>query len=170
MVHMKNLRFSCNFVLYKASVSLIAIFLLLGCATPYQKSHAFAFHMYHDNQDTEVLDYWYGKNASHAMVAESEWRKEKGIPKQGESIFGLTKRGDYLYVKWRNLTSKIIYEDLVDLRYRLPDDLAMSTIYFMVKNEQLMIYIVSDTSKGADEPSIGPRLYRDRKVKLIYPN
>lgn len=167
---MTYLRFSRNLFLYKISVSLITVFLLLGCATPYHKSHAFAFAMYRDNQDTEVLDYWYDKNASHAMVAESEWRKEKGIPKQGESIFGLTKRGDYLYVKWRNLTTKKIYEDLVDLRHRLPEDLAMSTIFFMVKKEQLMIYVVSDISKGPSESSNGPSLYRARKTKLIYPD
>lgn len=160
-----------NLIFHKFLPPVILVFLLLGCATPHRyEYHAFAFHMMDDNQDTEILDYWYGQSAIQPMVGVSKWRREQGIPKQGESIFGLTERGDYLYVKWRNNITKKIYDDKVDLRYRLPKDIAMSTVYFMVKEEQLKIYVVSDIRKEPDEPSIGPYLYRARKVKMIYPN
>ena len=160
-----------NLSFRKISVSLFAALLLLGCATPHHyEPHTFQFHIYHDNQDTEILDYWYGQNATEPMVGVSKWRREHGVPKQGESIFGLTERGDYLYVKWRNNTTKKIYDDKVDLRFRLPKDIAMSTVYFMVKEGQLKIYVVSDASKRPNEISIGPYLFRDRKVTMIYPD
>jgi hypothetical protein len=86
------------------------------------------------------------------------------------SVSGAMLRGDFLYVKWRNVDTYQVYEDTVDLRSRLPRDIEGQRVYFMIRGSQLYVYLISRESKPPDMPAIGPRMYRDRKVIQVYPD
>lgn len=79
-------------------------------------------------------------------------------------------RGDSLYVKWRVKSSGRVYEDTVDLRNRLPRDIKDHRIYFVIKGEQLYVYLISPQRRPSDVPPNGPGMYRHRIVKTIYPD
>lgn len=78
-------------------------------------------------------------------------------------------RGDFLYVKWRNERTGQVYEDTVDLRQRLPADIAKHRIHFIIKGPQLYVYLISPEPRPPNMPVNGPRMYRNLKSTLIYP-
>jgi hypothetical protein len=55
--------------------------------------------------------------------------------------------GDDLYVKWRIKSTGEIYEDTVDLRNRLPEDMHRQRIRFVVWGPQLYVYLISPKRK-----------------------
>lgn len=148
---------------------------LNGCALLQRTEyHSFAFAMYRDNPNIEVLDFWYGKSREKTWIKMSDWRIEKGIPKQGESIGMLSRRQDFLYVKWRDKASKLELSDTVDLRHRLPDNISDHKIYFMIVDSKLYVYLIADRNPtDKDGPPVQlpifPRQFNFRKVLLLYP-
>lgn len=77
--------------------------------------------------------------------------------------------GDDLYVKWRiNATSEVI-EQTVDLRNRLPRDMANHKIYFVIKKRELFVYVISPEKRPPDWPTYEPPGWTHRKVYLVYP-
>lgn len=79
-------------------------------------------------------------------------------------------RGEFLYVKWRLKSTGQVYEDNVDLRQRLPDDIKDHRVHFIIHGAQLYIYLITPERRTKDEPAIGPEMYRYRKTILIYPD
>ena len=75
-----------------------------------------------------------------------------------------------MYVKWRIKSTGQIHEDTVDLRSRLPRDIKDHRIYFVIKGEQLYVYLISPQRRAADLPPNGPEMYQHRVVKTIYPD
>ena len=64
------------------------------------------------------------------------------------STFGAMPRGDFLYVKWRIKDSMKPgeyvgdFQDRVDLKSRLPVDISDCGIHFVVKEQQLYVYLI----------------------------
>jgi hypothetical protein len=130
--------------------------------------HAFSFDTRYDNQDGVVLDYRYGESKLPVRAPEDSVRE--GKPLTATNVNGPMLRGDFLYVKWRNKTSGLVYEDKVDLRQRLPSDITDYRIHFEVKGAQLYVYLVSPKTRPADVPPNGPSMYKRRIVTTIYPD
>jgi len=86
---------------------------------------------------------------------------------------------DFLYVKWRDKTTDKVYEDRVDLTKRLPSFEKMhgQTVYFLVENNQLYVYLIPRTEWGTklnhrpkEKPPNGPYESRYLDVKTLYPD
>jgi hypothetical protein len=77
--------------------------------------------------------------------------------------------GDSLYVRWRIRATGEELQDTVDLRPRLPDDMAGHEIYFVVRERQLRVYLVSPQRRTAAAADAGPAKFRLRQLRLIYP-
>ena len=137
---------------------------IVACATGGMMNnypmHSFSFDTPHDSPDVEVLDYRYGSGGQGATHANKE-RIAMGEDFACTNTSGPMPRGDFLYAKWR-LKNRIrmgqylgTYEDRVDLKNRLPTDMAGLRIHFVIKGSQLYIYLISPGLKPASEPA-GP--------------
>jgi hypothetical protein len=143
--------------------------LLMACASARLENHTFGFDARSDSPDAEILDYRYGQSKQPG-ARPAEWQfKEDRVP-QGNMITGGMLRPDELFVKWRLKSSGDVFQDTVDLRKRLPADIANRTIYFVVKGPQLYVYLISPERRPAHEAPIGPRMYHQLKVQTIYPD
>lgn len=114
---------------------------LTACATRGTMfNHSFSFDTIGDSPDIEVLDYRYGSSGAFATYANPEMIALGETFKRG-GLFGAMPRADYLYVKWRIKTTGEIFEDKVDLSLRLPQDLEMLEVRFVVRGSQLYIFV-----------------------------
>jgi hypothetical protein len=129
--------------------------------------HAFGFDMRYDDQNAEVLDYRYGESKSPVSAPPGAVRD--GSVFMSANVNGPMLRGDFLYVKWRDKATREVGEDRVDLRRRLPADLAGQRIHFIIRGARLLVYVISPQPRPPDAPATGPELYRHRMATLIYP-
>ncbi len=75
-----------------------------------------------------------------------------------------------LYVKWRDKHTHQVYQDKVDLKSRMPQDISDLTVYFLIKGLQLYVYLIYPGLKEAFVPE-GPVItYRHQKQVQIYPD
>lgn len=149
--------------------ALALVLLCAGCAAqPQVFDHAFSFDVSYDDQDADILDYRYG--ASRLPVKAPEDAVARGTPLYQANVSGPMLRGETLYVKWRNRSSGTVYEDTVDLRQRLPADMTGRRVHFVVRGQQLYVYLIAPEPRPPGAPATGPRLYRDRKSTLVYPD
>ncbi|MDB5809895.1 MAG: hypothetical protein JWN94_2017 [Betaproteobacteria bacterium] len=147
----------------------VALLALAACASNAQVvDHAFSFDTRYDDQDGEVLDYRYGD--SKLPVRAPEASAAAGKPVYQSNVRGPMRRGEFLYVKWRNKVSGQVYEDTVDLRQRLPANMHDYRIHFTVKGPQLSVYLIAPKPRPPDAQSTGPRMYRDLETTRIYPD
>ena len=131
--------------------------------------HTFAFDALMDSPGITVLDFRYGDGKGPGMSNQEQLRAVgKSVQRTGTS--GFMPRGDSLYVKWRiNVTNEVL-EDTVDLRQRLPRDLEDQTVYFMIKERQLIVFLISPERRPPNMQPNGPDGYRHLKVITIYPD
>jgi hypothetical protein len=149
----------------------VLLAILTGCATnPNVVDHAFGFDMTNDGQDAELLDYRYGSSKLPVHAPESAVLEGKTI--YSANVNGPMLRGDFLYVKWRNKNTKEVYEDTVDLRQRLPANIADHRIHFIIRGSQLYVYLIppKEKKRPPGTPPNGPRMYDDLNVITIYPD
>lgn len=140
-----------------------------AAADPDKVDHAFGFDMRRDKQqEVEVLDYRYGESAAALRAPPADVAAGKTFVFEG--VRGPMPRGESLYVKWRLKSTGQVFEDTVDLRRRLPADLAGSRIHFLIRGPQLHVYLITPMRRPADEPPNGPHTYRSRKTFTLYPD
>jgi len=152
--------------------------ILSGCVSQTMVNHSFEFNAKWESPEIEILNYCYGLSDSrrncqgtldsHGVGVNDETLKSGVIPQQ-TSITGNLFRGDFLYVKWRIKDTGEILEDTVDLRDCLPRDIKDHRIHFMVKRNQLYVYLVSpkpNKNRFAKPPL---KMYSDLQVDEIYP-
>lgn len=139
-----------------------------SCEPRGRQDHMFAFDVRLDNQNAAILDYKYGNSKNH--VSMPPWAVQQGRRVEFNSVSGELLVGEFLYVKWEDRESKKkIYEDTVDLRCLLPEDVSNHIVTFMVHGSELTVYLVLPKDAGSPTEQIGPRMYNDRIVKQIYP-
>ena len=110
-------------------------------------NHSFSFDALAESPEVEVLDYQYGGSKKYDDSGQVGIRAEKERVQLGQ-IFsaqrtgGPIPHGDFLYVKWRIKQSGQVNEDRVDLKTRLPADIANYGIHFFIKGSQLYVYLI----------------------------
>lgn len=131
--------------------------------------HSFSFDALRDSPGVTVLDFRYGDGKGPGMSNDEELRAVgKSVQRTGTS--GHMPRGDSLYVKWRIIGTGEVLEDTVDLKQRLPRNLEDQTLYFMIKERQLMVFLVSTERRPPNMQPNGPDKYHHLKVVTIYPD
>ncbi len=150
-----------------AAMTGAALVLLSACTThPPQVQHSFQFDARKDSPGIEILDYRYG--TSFYGRTDPAWQ-ERGAA-QGTSIHGAIRRGDDLYVKWRIKETGQVFEETVDLRRRMPEDITDHILYFIVRGQQLYVYLVTPQRRSKEEPPNGPRMYDYLRVITLHPD
>jgi len=145
-------------------------FALAGCAIPPKRAHhSFSFDARWDSPDVEVLDYRYGDPDQHGDRPSEDMRKE-GRSNQSANVGGLIEVAKSLYVKWRIKETGEIFEDLVDLRRRLPGDMEGVRVYFEIRGKQLYVYLISPERRPLGWPKGPLKEFTHLKVFTIYPD
>lgn len=160
-----------NFYRWRCSILLPVVFIsLTSCANMGKnvQRHGFEFNLKDTScNNVEVLQFRYGNPAPQSVAAQKI--ASPGHPVMGTHIFGNITVGDTLYVKWRYLPTGEIFEELVDLKSRLPKDITDHSIYFSIRGKQLVVFLVSPDIPRGNFPLNGPQLYAYNKVVTIYP-
>ena len=130
--------------------------------------HAFGFDAIQDSPGIEVLDYRYG-NSKQPGARPPTWALRENRVSQGTSTTGEMLKGDELYVKWRIRSTGSVHEDTVDLRSRLPANIEGHRIYFIVKDTQLYVYLITPERRPPELPPNGPRQTQYLKTITLYP-
>jgi hypothetical protein len=166
-------------VIWFALMTVIAA--IAACANgPHLIDHAFEFDARLDSKDVEVLNYRYG---DYLMTRAPSYQLQEGRIGQATGVNGPIPRGDILYVNWRIKSTGELYEDTIDLKRRLPSDIAGHIIYFVINGSQLYVYLITPEQvsgmcprdPGSFVKTMLPSerilfIYCFRKILQIYPN
>lgn len=105
--------------------------------------HSFEFDARWDSPGIEIIDYRYGQSKNPvARGCPPHYAPCERIPQQAGTS-GRMLVGDDLYVKWRIKSTGEVYEDTVDLKSRLPHNIAYHEIHVIVHGPQLYVYLIS---------------------------
>lgn len=140
-----------------------------NCPDNNRVNQGFSFGRYGENQDVEILDYFYGI-PNCPSFSNPEQYKSRGKSLQGESTIGPMRRAHKLYVKWRIKSTGKEYENTVDLRQRLPKDMTKHEVHFTIQGSQLYVYLITPERRPPDMPPNGPRATHYLKTLIIYPD
>lgn len=114
-----------------------------ACATGTDLTlHTFEFNAMWDSPDVTLLDYRYG-DTKQPGARPSNHMREIGKIAQQTQIYGAMVRGDDLYVKWRIKSTGEVFEDTVDLKSRLPRNIANNRLRFIANGHNLNVYLVT---------------------------
>lgn len=125
-----------------AAISLYILSNIACTTTPALTNHTFEFDARWDSPGIEVLNYRYG-NTKQPGATPPEYMLKIGKTPQQIGISGDMLRGDDLYVKWRIKSSGEVYEDTVNLKDRLPNNITKHSIRFIVHGSQLYVYLIT---------------------------
>ena len=139
---------------------------LMACATGPTQPKLFSYEItwnvatdatVYDKADIKILDYSYGV-ADKFEIIPGKWFRDR-FPATGccgSSQQGIVApRGDYLYFKWRVISTGEVFEDRVDLSKRLPQDMNNTRLYIAIFGSQLYVYLFPpETTKESDGSSI----------------
>jgi hypothetical protein len=161
---------SCSHAAVRLSALLLILSLPACISNPGLAMHSFGFDAIQDSPDIEILDYRYGDSKQPGARA-PEWAVKENRLSQGASTHGEMLVGNVLYVKWKIKDTGAIHEDTVILINRLPANMKDHQIYFIVRREQLYVYLITPERRTPDMPENGPRhTRRYYKTITIYPN
>jgi hypothetical protein len=149
--------------------ALVTAILLAACTSGSLVNHAFSFDASRESPGVEVMDYRYG-DSKQPTARNPDYLLKQGKSLQGTGIQGEMLRGDFLYVKWRIKETGQVCEENVDLRNRLPADIRDHRIHFIIKGQQLYVYLVTPERRPKDVRPNGPQPYQYLKTLTIYPD
>jgi hypothetical protein len=154
---------------YTVTCFMFAAVALSACAGgPRLVQHTFAFDVIADSPDVELLDYRYG-NSKLPVTSPSDWALKGGRIRQQGGTSGAMPVGESLYVKWLVKTTGVVLSDTVNLVDRLPKNITNHELYFVIRGQQLHLYLVGPDPRPANFPIVGPKKYQYQKVYSIYP-
>jgi hypothetical protein len=135
-------------------------------------AHAFSYNGRYDDpkwaNQVDLLEYSYGDK--YHMVRDAVKYGKESVP-YSSGVNGSMPVGEFLYVKWRIKATGEEFEDKVDLRNRLPDNMFSHTITFVIDGKQLYVYLVTPQGKKTDAPPILKTTQSRYYVTYeIYPN
>lgn len=156
-------------LLYWAMPLLASLFLGACASSQKAANHSFSFDTRGAVPAVEVLNYRYG-DSDMTGTRPPKWALEEGRIGQQAGVYGRMRPADTLYVKWRIKSTGQVFEDSVDLRHRLPNDMTDKIVYFDIKGPQLFVYVVSPEDYPLGTPRNSLRLYSYRPYVQIYPD
>ena len=148
--------------LWRSGLALSLLVVMAGCATgPKVVAHAFSFNGLHDKwaDKVDLLAYEYGDQYHMVRndVANPRSPVFAGLSKlpPGTGVNGPMPVGEFLRVKWRIQVTGEVFDERVDLRDRLPKDMADHELTFVIDGRQLYVFVVTPRrKKSLDEPPI----------------
>lgn len=138
------------------------------CPDNNRVNQAFSFGYYGENPDIEILDVYYGVPNCPVNYATVLFN---GKPMQSTNIVGGPMRRAWkFYIKWRVISTGQEYEEAVDLRNRLPNDMTNHRLHFSIEGPQLTLYLITPERRPPEMLPIGPKASQYRKTLIIFPD
>jgi hypothetical protein len=133
--------------------------------------HGFRFDLHASAQhygtpDAEILDYEYGAGSGEGLRPSRE-AVLRGRVGGRLFVYRTMHAGETLRVRWRNLDSREVHEQRVDLRPLLPRELTGYCVYFEVEGPQLFVYLFPPPYAYAPVPRLTGSVHAD--TYRIYP-
>lgn len=140
-----------------------------ACAVgPRLVDHAFGFDARRDSPGIEILGFRYG--TVDYLATTGQVTQQYGLPSQYTGINGPMRLGETLYVKWRIKSTGQEFEETVDLKSKLPNNMHYKRVYFVVRAERLYVYLTDLTKPRPDaEPIVGPFKTQVYVTRQIHP-
>lgn len=179
----KNISIHINLI-----AGVVVLKFMAGCASgSYVVDHSFEFDARYDIPYVEVLDYRYGNsNSPGVRGCPKQYLQCPAVP-QSAGVSGKMLLGDVLYVKWRKNLGGEVFEETVNLRARLPQDMNKKRIRFAIGGSKLYVFVIDLDSRIEPNPcpSQGERhrldhssiplervlsMYCSKSVAQIYPD
>lgn len=165
---MKSLNIKNLSITIRSIVFILLVTTLIACASRLV-NHSFSFDALEDSPEIVILNYSYG-NSKQPSARATEFELKQNRVNQSARINGEMLVGDSLFVKWRIKNTGKVYEDLVDLKKLLPRNIENHRVYFIVKERQLFVYLITPNRRLPTEESNGPRVYSALKTITISSN
>jgi hypothetical protein len=132
--------------------------------------YGFEFDLRQDGQHAAIISYEYfdGPRVLKSRFPDS-YTNADGLGV--EDFTALMPRGTKLHVKWRDTSTREVFEDTVMLDKKLPKDMSNKIISLMIRGRQLQVFLTSTNMPHVPgTPVIGPSLYRSHVTVQIYPS
>jgi len=150
----------------------LAVYAVEQQSGPRTAFHSFGFGSFGDDEGIEVLNYQYG-DSKLTGTRPLDYPLQQGHIEQGSGVGGEMPVADYLYVKWRVLSTGKEYEDRVDLKSRLPWSMKDKIVHFNIKGAQLYVYLIEGNDAAHLHAHGGPDcplpIYKHYKCTELYP-
>lgn len=167
--------FKLVLALTAASVTFFVVHFYIGnfLFAPKITTHGFGFGDVngYENKGILILDYRYGNNK---MIPSrpADWQLKEGKIPQRTGMNTFDSPADFLYVKWRVLATGKEYEDTVNLKTLLPEDMHRKIIHFIIEGEKLNVYVIEyiQEAHAAEAPHCPVASYKTCKCTRIYPD
>jgi hypothetical protein len=129
-------------------------------------NHTFSFA---PQEGVEILEFRYGDGKTFRTSSEDAIRMF-GKSTQSMHINATMPVGDSLYVKWRDKATAQEYQDTVDLKALLPNDMDNQNLYFLIQEKKLYVYLTDRNKLRPDNvPIVGPFKSQFWITRQIYP-
>lgn len=127
----------------KFLLTLMLVFLTSCAIAPRETYHGFSFDGWLDQwaSGVDLLAYSYGDRYHMVRRSVPPDRESLGM---SAGVYGLMPVGDFIYVKWRDKVSRMVYEVHVNLKGKLPDDMYGHRLTFVIIKNQLHVYLLTD--------------------------
>jgi hypothetical protein len=121
--------------------------------------------MLEENPQVEVLDWHYGESKNYGAHPLPGHPITKQMTVIGELTYPKS-----LYVKWRNTTTNLTYEEIVDFQNILPKNIVDHRIHFSIKDDKLYVYLITPELRPPSWPIYPPAYSKIYKSYQIYPH
>ena len=150
---------------------LVALLGVTGCASqPKVADHSFGFDGWYDGwaEKVDLLAYNYG--GKMRQLSDQVRPDQTGVGYQ-TGTHGVIPVGDFLYVKWRLRSTGEVFENTVDLKGKLPEDMTDHEITFVIDGGDLYVYLITPTLQPVTvtKPPLRTWRSRFRISREIYP-
>lgn len=132
-------------------------------------NYNFSFDMTVDQQNAAVLNYKLSADEK-ILIAPTSGEIASGRPFNKWSQFGQMEKPTELYVKWRDPSSGVVHEETANLKRCVPNDITGMHIYFLIRENRLLVYLSSSEKRPKEIPAIGPESAQYNVTTQIYPN
>ena len=151
-------------VIQRGLAWLLLALLMASCATQSKLVfHGIQFEMGY-SQNSELIFFRYERSGEIIeQVPRKNYDPIHPIP-QGTGTSGYKPIGDQIYVKWRDTRTAKIHEETKSLIGKLPSEMHMHDITFIIRDNKLIVYVVTPLPRIKEESYDGPSLYRSNKV------
>lgn len=146
-----------------------ALLILGGCASNIlYASYTFHFDVSKDGQNVYVLDYKY-KAGDKILISASNDYVKLGTRFVRDMRYAPMPPGTSLYVKWVDNKTGETYEETADFGWKLSGNITGDTVYFMILDDKLHVYLITDEIRRPGDSVVGPKIAGNHKVIELYP-
>jgi hypothetical protein len=142
---------------------------LASCATQSQKIFTgFYFDMRDDSPEAVLQKLVFSRNGRSVISIPRTYDPPGTLALQRQGSAGAYDLPDRLHIIWTDRKTNQKFERNIDLIGRFPVNMHNTTITFLMVDNKFELFVALPIAKTPQERSIGPTLFKNRRVVSIY--